>query len=666
MTPCKYFILFLVLVINVLALRLAHADSPCFDAFRGSQLHQHGGMPGMHMPEDTTKSHQGADQEVPFRLIHTEKRTLSKDDLIKVEAGSSRALSVAGRKNTLLLSDRLVVVHSGPPDDMLSYRIQGIRNPVLLMLPGATVRLLFVNMDDDMNHDLRFGKKAQSGTSNSIGTSRLAPTETEKYAAEEITITAQEAGKFLYYCSVSNHAANGMQGIILVGDTTALFDSLHSGMADTAMQIDGMHHDMSSMGDMKMGNEPMSHGQMEMSGMDHMGMDHMHMMHNGLLLTVPMQQEGSGTSWMPRSTPMYMWMKDLADWMMMIHGDVMPRFDNQGGPRGDKKFDAPNMEMLMLHHPVGSDGRFSVLTMFSLDPVTEGGVGYPLLFQTGETWHDKKLVDRQHPHDLFAELALAYSQRFTDNLAGLVYFGYPGEPALGPPTFMHRSSAMSTPDAPISHHWMDATHITFGVATASLSWNQWKLEGSYFNGREPDENRDDFDKLQLNSYSGRLTYNPMDDLSFQVSNGFIKDPEGDSIDLVRTTASAIYTKNWGDGNWWSSTIAWGENHEVNAERLQSFLIESEYRFSGWAPYLRAEYVEKSNHELDLPGNPDTYYPLKQFTLGLTRNVLNITDFEIEFGVQGAYYFVPEQLKAIYSEHPISYEVFLSIHPALWK
>ena len=146
--------------------------------------------------------------------------------------------------------------------------------------------------------------------------------------------------------------------------------------------------------------------------------------------------------------------------------------------------------------------------MMSLDPLTEGGRGYPLLFQSGESWNGEPLHDRQHPHDLFDELSFSLSQKFDHDLSAYVYFGYPGEPALGPPTFMHRPSAMDDPDAPIGHHWQDSTHVTFGVATAGLVWRNVKIEGSIFTGREPDEDRYDFDQPEFDSYSGRLSWNP--------------------------------------------------------------------------------------------------------------------------------------------------------------
>src|SRR5206468_6723046 len=140
-----------------------------------------------------------------------------------------------------------------------------------------------------------------------------------------------------------------------------------------------------------------------------------------------------------------------------------------------------------------------IRTMLSLDP-SIGKSGYPLLFETGETANGRDpLIDRQHPHDLFMELAASYSRNLGPDSSAFVYVGLPGEPALGPPTFMHRLSGMDNPDAPLNHHWMDSTHITFGVATLGYVWKDFKIDASAFNGREPDQNRWNIETRQLDS-----------------------------------------------------------------------------------------------------------------------------------------------------------------------
>ncbi len=211
------------------------------------------------------------------------------------------------------------------------------------------------------------------------------------------------------------------------------------------------------------------------------GMSSMQMpMQSSIDLADPMSREGSGTSWLPDSSPMYGKMFMFGRDMLMLHGAIFPRYTNVSTRRGDDRIDAPNWIMGMYSHPLGDATQIGGRLMMSLDPLTEGGRGYPLLFQTGESWHDQPLHDRQHPHDLFDELSVSLSQKFDHNLSAYIYFGYPGEPALGPPVFMHRPSAMDDPDAPIGHHWQDSTHITFGVATAGLVWSRFggiKVEG---------------------------------------------------------------------------------------------------------------------------------------------------------------------------------------------
>src|SRR5439155_26254879 len=251
------------------------------------------------------------------------------------------------------------------------------------------------------------------------------------------------------------------------------------------------------------------------------------------ILRIQMSREGSGTSWLPDSSPMYGKMFMFGNDMLMLHGAIFPRYTYVSTQRGDDRIDAPNWIMGMYLHPLGDSAQLGGRLMMSLDPLTEGGRGYPLLFQSGESWHDQPLHDRQHPHDLFDELSISYSQKFEDSLSAYLYFGYPGEPALGPPTFMHRPSAMDDPDAPLGHHWQDSSHVTFGVATGGLVWRTVKIEGSVFTGREPDEDRYDFDQPRFDSFSGRISWNPTKNLALQVSHGYVKSPEALEPDVKR-------------------------------------------------------------------------------------------------------------------------------------
>lgn len=267
---------------------------------------------------------------------------------------------------------------------------------------------------------------------------------------------------------------------------------------------------------------------MKQDSTEHKDMDHdmENMVEGGMLShsfsrNLSMNRNGSGTGWLPDNSPMYGYMLHSKKWMYMFHGNIFLRYNNQDvgnkGSRGGSKFDAPNWFMGMGQTRVGSRGLFRFSAMLSLDPLTVGGEGYPLLFQSGETWEGEPLVDRQHPHDLFSELSVGYTHMFSKDADAFVYLGYPGEPAFGPVAFMHRVSSLYSPDAPIGHHWQDATHFTFGVATLGFRYRDFKLEGSSFTGREPDEERYGFDKPRFNSWSTRLSYNPSPEWALQVS-----------------------------------------------------------------------------------------------------------------------------------------------------
>jgi Heavy metal binding domain len=391
-------------------------------------------------------------------------------------------------------------------------------------------------------------------------------------------------------------------------------------------------------------------------------------MHSSIDLADPMSREGSGTSWLPDSSPMYGKMFMFGEDMLMLHGAAFPRYTNVSSRRGDDRIDAPNWIMGMYSHPLGDNTQIGARLMMSLDPLTEGGRGYPLLFQTGESWHDQPLHDRQHPHDLFDELSVSLSQKFDHDLSAYLYLGYPGEPALGPPTFMHRPSAMDDPDAPIGHHWQDSTHITFGVATAGLVWRNIKVEGSIFTGREPDENRYDFDRPRFDSYSGRISWNPTKNLALQGSFGYIKSPEAldPKTNIHRTTASAIYNLPLGPDSNWSNAFVWGQNNTTGEGKTQSFLIESNYQRGRDTVYLRWERVQKSGHELVLdPPDESRIFPIGGYTIGYVRDLSHGNGVDIGLGTQFTFNDRPDRLDRYYGDDlGYAFQFFLRIRPSL--
>jgi len=312
----------------------------------------------------------------------------------------------------------------------------------------------------------------------------------------------------------------------------------------------------------------------------------------------------------------------------------------------------------MAQRRVG-EGTFGVRAMGSLDALM-GKSGYPLLLQTGETANGvDPLTDRQHPHDLLMELAATYSHPTGAGQSAFLYVGYPGEPALGPATFMHRASGMWNPLAPITHHWLDSTHITFGVLTAGYIMNDWKLEASSFTGREPDQYRWNFDTPKFDSQSLRLSYNPTPNWSLQVSHGWLNSPEQlePEIDQQRTTASAIYNLPLERGNW-QTTLAWGRNELDPGEVYNAFILESTYRFrdrhSLFGRVERAEKEHLFDHSSPLH---DRAFMVNQFSAGYLYDIPLNDTVKMSVGGVGTVYALPSALDASYGDHPASFLLF---------
>jgi hypothetical protein len=405
------------------------------------------------------------------------------------------------------------------------------------------------------------------------------------------------------------------------------------------------------------------------------GMEMPHQMASSVDLSDPMSREGSGTSWMPDSSPIYARMKMKGRDMWMLHGMIYPRYMDTGSDRdvsadgkgSGSRFDAPSMLMLMYSHPLDNNSQIGAHVMMSLDPLIEKGYGYPLLYQSGETYGGMALHDRQHPHDLFDELSVMYSRKMAKGSSAYLYVGYPGEPALGPPTFVHRISAMDYPDAPIGHHWEDATHITFGVITAGYARSKWKIEGSVFNGSEPDENRYNFDSPKLNSYSARLSWNPNKNLALQISHGFLKEPESlePGINIRRTTASLIYNKPLGPDSNWATTLVWGNNDPNHGPSSNAYLVETAYQKKRNTLYLRAERVQKSGHELVLAHSlEETLFPVNAVSVGMVHDIKHGKGVDVGLGAQLTYGNNPGALDSYYGgNNHLGFQVFLRIRPS---
>src|SRR5687767_5447483 len=399
--------------------------------------------------------------------------------------------------------------------------------------------------------------------------------------------------------------------------------------------------------------------------------DHNKNMSHAFSRNLPMTRNGSGTAWLPDNSPMYGYMFHKNKWMYMLHGEVFIRYNKQDllnkGNRANEKFDAPNMVMFMGQRNVGAKGLFHFNTMFSLDPVTIGGEGYPLLFQTGETYKGKPLVDRQHPHDLISELSVSYAHAISPKTDVFLYLGYPGEPALGPAAFVHRPSGFFNPDAPLTHHWVDATHITFGVATLGFRYGNFKIEGSSFTGREPDEDRYDFDKPRFDSWSGRLSYNPTSRWALQASHGFIKQPESlhPNEDVNRTTASVTYSGRGVGEEFLNITALWGRNKTKHHNAENGILLEGSYNVKRTTVYSRYEWVQKSLEELNLNESEfghDAVFPVHAFTAGTSYDFIKVGQTKIALGGQFSFFNPDKRLSHLYGDNPIAGQIYLRIYP----
>jgi hypothetical protein len=379
-----------------------------------------------------------------------------------------------------------------------------------------------------------------------------------------------------------------------------------------------------------------------------------------------MARLGSGTSWEPDSSPMWARHFPSGPWGIMVHGQAFLDYDNQGGPRGATRVVSENWGMAMAHRELGK-GKLMLRGMVSLDRWTVQPRGYPQLFQTGETFRGKPLIDAQHPHDLFMEISGDYQHPLGKDRFVELYLAPVGEPALGPPAFMHRVSAYENPTAPLAHHWQDSTHISYGVATLGMLNRKWKLEGSAFNGREPDEDRTDFDSIKFNSYSGRLSYNPSPNWSFQTSYAYLKSPEQlhPETNINRTTASVLYNQPRPDGNL-ALTLVWGRNHEAG-ENSDGFALEANWNFKT-RNYLFGRIDRVTERGLLKTSDPETEprFTVNAFTMGYSRDLSHSEKWETALGGMVTFYAKPSRLDSVYGSDPVSFHIFLRIRPGRMK
>jgi len=357
-----------------------------------------------------------------------------------------------------------------------------------------------------------------------------------------------------------------------------------------------------------------------------------------------------------------------AGWTFMQDGLVFAMYNDQGSARGEREFKIPNWWMGMAERPVAK-GRLTINLMLSLDPATVGAQGYSHILQVGETYEGNALIDHQHPHDFLMQAAAIWRRPL--GKATLIVAGAPvGEPALGPIAFMHRSSAAENPMSPLGHHTLDSTHIAMGVITAGLDTGRYQVESSVFHGAEPDENRWDLmDPGPLDSWSVRGWYRPTAAWTFQVSHGYLTQPEAiEEGDVRRTTASAAWLHDPGARST-AVTLAWGRNEKLGGS-YDAYLGELTKNFSWGAVFGRAEVTQvetdvlrsgvhtfqggrKSSHVVE-PGRRDF---VGAVSLGSTKTLWKPRGWDVAAGGMLTGYVTPASLSPFYGQNPWSFQIF---------
>ena len=377
----------------------------------------------------------------------------------------------------------------------------------------------------------------------------------------------------------------------------------------------------------------------------------------------PMNRDASGTAWQPDLSEHGGVHATRGGWTLMGHAVFNLVHDWQNGPRGDDKAFVSGMVMGSARRDFADGSTLNLRAMLSPEPWM-GEDGFPLLLAAGETADGvNPLVDRQHPHDLFMELSASYARRLSDHDSVYLYLGLPGEPAFGPPAFMHRMSAMDSPEAPITHHWLDSTHIVYGVATLGWARDGFKLEASSFRGREPDEDRWDIESPDLDSWSVRGSWNPTPEWSLQVSYAEVTAPEQlePDEDESKWSASVLHTRRLGAHGWWSSTAAWGRKTNDHGESKDAWLLETAVSPDDrWTLFARAERIGTDELLPGAGGGHGEVHRVSKASLGAVHDWRLASNVRLGVGALYSLNRVPAALEPSYGGDPDGGMVFVRL------
>ena len=407
--------------------------------------------------------------------------------------------------------------------------------------------------------------------------------------------------------------------------------------------------------------------------------------HQHVAVTAPLltpTRETSGTAWLPPATPMYGVHRPWRGWDVRLNGAAFvlgvfePQYRHRTGGFGTRQAASINWGMFTARRALRG-GRLGIRTMFSAEPWTIPGCGALNFLATGEVCDGDTVHDRQQPHDLFMEVAFDYDGPIRGAWRWQVYAGLAGEPALGPPGYPHRASAMVNPIRPMTHHWLDSTHVTFGVVTLGVHNQRWKAELSTFNGREPDERRADLDLGAFDSVAGRLSFVPTERLALQVSAARLRDVSTDfpfpgQDPIVRGTMSAVYHLPLQASGLWATTLAVGANHAratVSGGLLHATsvggLLESSMTFSGrHTVFGRAEIGGMPAHHLHVHQYSASVFAVGKVQLGYVRHLHAAKGFVPGIGGTIGLSLLPAEFAPYYAGRTASsFGLFFSLRPA---
>ena len=376
------------------------------------------------------------------------------------------------------------------------------------------------------------------------------------------------------------------------------------------------------------------------------------------------------------------------DWIFGVNAFASLVFDHQGGKRGKSDVYSENYLSLTAIKPF-SQSVLVLNSRFSLEPFTIGKRGYPLLLQVGGTANNKTfLVDAQHPHDLFSELSMNYIIKLNEDSNFNIYLGLPGAPALGPTGIQVCNIDLAVPESPLLHEALYSTEISYGVVTAGYNWRNITLEGSIFNGRETDKNHFIIHKPKLDSFCGRLTTIFPYNLSAQISYGFLNSPEivEPEINKKRLVVSLGWFKEFED-SYLQTMFGFAQNKHIPGNTTKGLIAEFLYNFKrNHSLFLRGELLETDELFHDEHGhshNQDNFNHCHKHDVNCKRKngleidrelfdkIFNVGRISsgylykfppmdhIRFGLgcSGNISIIPEKLKPIYGNHPLSYYIY---------